>query len=99
MINPMGQIMKVISASLPADLKPTNVVSEFVDRQFDKMFPNNDEVNLIKMLVIQFANDDPNVVLTRMIGFANDVSEFVDDISKTSTEHIEDAGEAVDLPT
>jgi len=98
MINPMKQIMKAISSSLPSDLAPTNVVSEFVDAEFGKMFPDNEEVNLIKLLVVQFANDDPNTVLNRLVGFSNDVAGFVKRISDVSADVIEDVGETTDSP-
>ncbi len=76
-MNPMNQIMKMCSALIPEGTVPTNVVSDFLAAEFEKIFPDVEDIQLIRLLVLQISNSDPNAVLEKLVLVANDISEFV----------------------
>ena len=65
------------SALIPEGTVPTNVVSDFLAAEFEKIFPDVEDIQLIRLLVLQISNSDPNAVLEKLVLVANDISEFV----------------------
>jgi len=79
-MNPMQNIMKVVGALIPENVTTENIVSEFVEKQFDTMFPGVEDVAVLKVLAIDISNKNPNAVLQKMVGFSNSVAAFVNSL-------------------
>jgi len=92
-MNPMNQVMKMVGALMPTDVTTENVVSEFVEKQFDTMFPGVEDVAVLKVLAIDISNKNPNAVLQKMVGFSNSVAAFVNSLNVVEEESIEGSSE------
>jgi len=91
-MNPMNQDMKMVGALLPENITTENVVSEFVEKQFDIMFPGVEDVAVLKVLAIDISNKNPNAVLQKMVGFSNSVAAFVAEL-QNGEESVEGSSE------
>jgi len=76
-MNHMQNIMKLVSSLMPTDVTPNNVVAEFINNEFGKLFGNNEDIQLIQTLAVSIANDNPNGVMEKLVVVANDIAAFV----------------------
>ena len=76
------QMMGVIGASIPKGTgDPKNAVADFVNTEFSKSFGGNEEIELIRILLIGICNDRPDDVMASLVMIHNDIGAFVQELN------------------
>ena len=70
----------MMGMKIPEPEPPSNLVSEFIDKEIDLLLPQNADnglVDIIKGVYITAVNRDPNAALRTLITVHNDIAELV----------------------
>jgi len=76
----LTQVLSVLSASIP-DAEPDNPVSVWLTEEFERTFPDSEEVGLLRRIAVDSANNDPNGVLELLVGLHNRIGAFVSELT------------------